>query len=266
MGRGRNHGVMNMYEPIGLGEAGLPAPPGTNFPASFPGLDLLSQVGSMLTLTPVGLFTPWGGRTGGVSWDDVKQPPDTNIALSSLTDALVRMVPTVTFGAPLPFIAVLTTKLPTPNEVEAMWSGTDYQAYETDAIYDQADASPTPRILFLHWAERRQAGASGAGNKSLDQAAGSVGGRLVFAMQVDYRSTSRRQPPAIPFQQALAMQLSGGGGQQKVPPVDSGPPPAKTDVPPLIEKPVKISWVYPALIATGTAIIAFFVVRAMRGR
>lgn len=246
--------VMQGYEPVGLGQAGFPAPPGTTFPTGFP-LDLLAQVGTLLGLQSIGVYTPWAGREGGIDWDVARLPPDTNVTVSILTDQAVLMVPQATFGSQLPFVAILTDGLPTPGQVESAWSSTPYQAYQTQALYRQDDPRPTPRIYFLHWGELRPPG-GGRGNKSLEAAAATIGGKLVFAMQVNYATTAVRQPPALPFEQAIAMQLGTGGPTPREPgvaiqPPSSTPPPA----PPTAKK---ASMVVPVAFGAAVAAVTFY--------
>lgn len=249
--------VMQGYEPMPLGQdVGLPAPPGTSFPTGFP-VDLFVQIASILRLKSIGIYTPWAGREGGIDWEPVRQPPDTNITVSILTDQAVLAVPTATFGSQLPFVAILTEVLPTPNHVESAWNGSPYQAYQTQAVYRQDDPRPTPRIYFLHWGELRPPG-GGRGNKSLEAAAAMIGGKLVFAMQVNYATTAMRQPPALPFDQAIALQLGTGGPK----PIENGvmPPPVTTPPAP----PKKASMVAPVAFGAAIAAVTYYVMRRVK--
>lgn len=246
-------GVMQGYEPLSLGQAPIPAPPGTSFPTGFP-LEALAQVAQFLNLQSVGLYTPWAGRAGGVDWIEVRQPPDTNIGVFALNDQAVLMVPQATFGQQLPFVAILSDRLATPSGVEAAWEGTAYKAYDTQAVYRQDDPLPTPKISFLHWGELRGPG-DGRGNKSLEAAAAMAGGKLVFAQQVDYNSTATRKPPPVPFEQALAVQL----GLAK----SHGPLPTAPPVGPAIgpAKPSPVVPIVPIAVAAGAAALVYYLVR-----
>lgn len=246
---------MSSYEPYEpLGE--FPLPPGVKLPTGFPQIaDITKQLG----LPEFGIYTPWGARTSGVTWEDVQQPPDTNIAVFGINDNLLAAAQTIALNQPIPFVAVLTDAASTPDHVEKVLKGTPYKFYQTQAVYRQSDAAPTPRIYFLHWAERRQPGDSDHGSGNLTQAAVTLGGKLTYSMQVNYNTTSSRPVPGVPFQSALAAQMAGGGETPAPPPPPDLPPPPT-------EPPARASMVGPVLLGAGVAAVTFFAVREMQKR
>ncbi len=228
---------------------------------------LFADLGSKLSLPDLGVYTPWATRVGGIQWDLVSQPPGTNVAIASLTDVAWKMALGVGFGQALPFIGVLSERLPEVSVLERSWIGTQYEVYETQAVYAQTDQAPTPRIQFLTWLSLRAPGDGDKGSGSLEQAAVESGGRLVFATQVDYRSTATRGVPGMPFLGALEEQLGGGGqpGERPPPPpVDPiGPPPV---VDPGAAAPSEggVSWA-PIAALVGAAVVTFFVGKRVLG-
>jgi hypothetical protein len=186
----------------------IPAPPGTSLGA-MDSQGILAEAAATLQLQPLGVYTPWASRTGDTTWEEIKNP-DTNVALWGITDAQVAAVQQITFGSPLPFVAIITKGPMTQTSVDAMWSGTAYKAYETQAMYRQDDAKPVPTIFFLHWGERIDMAELPKQTLALEPRAAAVGGVLVFAAQIPVQgSTARTSPPAVAsFQDALEAQLT----------------------------------------------------------
>lgn len=239
-----------------VAEGGIPVPPGQSLPAGlFPTIfrDVITRLG----LPQIGLYTPWATRDG-TRWTEIQQPPDTNIAAFSMSDALMQAAMVATFNQPLPFVAFLGDSEIVPTLIDQALKSTPYAFYETQAVYDQGDTAPVPRIRFLHWAQRRQPGDPDDGTGSLDQVAGAIGAPLVYAMQIAYQQSARRDVPAISF--ALALQQQAGGVVQ--PPAVTPPPslPTTTAPPGSAGK----SYVMPAFVGAGVAAVTFFVVRQYR--
>ena len=231
----------------------------------------------MLKLAEVGVYTPWAAQESSLDWMPVTQPPDTNISVFGLTDQALQAAGQLTFGSPLPFVAVLAPisagGVRAPQEVAAAFDGTPYMLYQTQAVYDQNDGGEPPRIMLLHWAKLRDQGDSDGGNGALASAAQRLGGALVFAMQVNYDYSQRRQAPAMSFAQALAMQVSPlgppGPSEPGVPPPPGTPAPAPLPGAPAPAPPtaapttskITLPIVGAALVAS---VLGFVVVRAAR--
>lgn len=259
-------GVMDLYMPVGIGAGPdglgqMAAPPGVQLSDGF---SLLGEITSRLGLKHLGVYTPWATRQGATGWELVQQPPSTNIAVAALNQAAIEAALKITFSQPLPFIAIVTERLPTPSEVEATYDGTPYQFYETQAVYRQDDTDPTPRIWFLHWGRFREAGDPQHGRGNMDKAAADIQGRLVFAMQVNYPTTATRSPPAVPFENALAVQFGTGtppNGGAVQPPGPEPPEPVVTP-PPTAPKTASM-WMY-AGVGAFTGVATFLIVREAR--
>lgn len=243
----------------------IPAPPGTSL-GQMAAQSLLAEVAEALGLSPLGVYTPWATRGGDISWDEIRNP-DTNIAVFGLTDALIQQAAAVTYGQPLPFVAIITKSPMTQTAVDAMWAGTAYKAYETQAVYRQDDAKDPPTIAFLHWGERIDMADLARQTLSLGPKAAAVGGALVFAAQVPVQTTSMRAAPSIPFDMALSSQLTASGAPVK--PIAVEPVPAA--VVPSAAMPIttaapaapsgKTNLALPLAVGAGAAVLGFILWR-----
>jgi hypothetical protein len=186
--------------------SGIPAPPGTSLGA-MAAQGMFSEVANALALAQVGVFTPWASRTGDMAWEEIRNP-DTNVIAFSLTDAQINTAEQVTFGAPLPFVVVMTDKPLTSDQVAAMWEGTAYHPYETQAVYRQDDAKPIPNIYFMHWGERIDIAELPKAPLAIAPRARAVGGVLIFGAQIPVQGSTTRQPPAVTsFDDAMSLQF-----------------------------------------------------------
>jgi hypothetical protein len=229
----------------------VPAPLGTSL-GDMSAQGMLAEAAQALGLQAQGVYTPWATRAGDVSWDEIKRP-DTNIALFSITDAQVNKVAEITYGHPLPFVAVITRGPLTEQGVAQMWDGTAYRAYETQAVYRQDDAKDPPTIVFLHWGERIDLSDLPRTTSPLQPRAGAVGGSLVFAAQIPAQGTTVRAAPAVSFSDALQSQLVASG------PVPAPPPamvPAQTA--PVAARP---NYGVPVAVGLGAAVLGFILWR-----
>lgn len=185
----------------------VPAPPGTSL-GQMQAQGIFAELTNALGLQALGIYTPWATRTGDTAWLEIKNS-DSNIVLWSLTDAQVSAVPELTYGSPLPFVAIITKGPMTESEVARMWNGTAYRPYETQAVYRQDDAKPVPTIAFLHWGENIDIAELPKQVLALEPRAKAVGGALVFAAQIPSAGSTTRAPPATPsFEAALDSQLT----------------------------------------------------------
>lgn len=255
--------VMSLYEktPDGLGQ--MPAPPGVVLPAGFPGLEIFGTLISQLGLSKLGLYTPWAARESGVEWEEIDQPPDTNIAAFMVNQQALNAAMALTFGSPIPFIALITDGLPTPSQVEDAFDLSPYSFYQTQATYRQDDAAAVPKIYYVHWGEYRKPADSMHGKGSIDSAAQKISAAAAYAAQVDYKSTAMRGIPVQPFSTVLQQQAGGGLGPPPIPgslpPPGSQPPTATPTV-----SPKKTSWLVIGLVGAAAAAGAFVVTRAVR--
>lgn len=230
----------------------IPAPPGTSLGA-MDAQGMFAEMADALGLQVLGLYTPWATRTGDISWEEIKKP-DTNIAVWGITDAQVNAVASVTHGSPLPFVAIITKGPMTQAAVAAMWAGTAYRPYETQAVYRQDDAKDVPTIAFLHWGERIDMAELPKQTLALVPKAEAVGGALLFAAQVPSQGTTTRALPATAsFQNALESQLIA-----QSPP---SPPPIPSPPAPVVAAPAKTNLAVPIAVGLGGAVLGFMLWR-----
>jgi hypothetical protein len=253
-------GNLELRNGIGL----IPAPPGVTIPPQLAAM--VDLIVGHLHLEDLGLYSPWATRTSDVSWEEIRQPPDLNIAVAGFSDSLLLQSSVITMGQGIAFLAVLSETLPTQTTLRDALRGTAYGYYETQGVYRQSDTAAVPRISFLHWIQRRMSGDSDYGGGSLDGVAKAFGGRLVLAMQTPGQGTVMQRPaPALTFSLALQQQLGI---------VPTGLPGTSTIDPTLVHvetPPVKKSnmfgdWLLPGLVGLGLAAGTFAAVRAARGK
>jgi hypothetical protein len=257
-------GVMDHYmEHGGSGAAWdsmamIPAPPGTSLGA-MAAQGMFAELSSALGLQVLGVYTPWATRSGDTVWEEIKNP-DSNIAIWSITDAQVNAVPEITYGSPLPFVAIITKGPMTQAAVAAMWDGTAYGPYETQAVYRQDDAKGVPTIAFLHWGERIDIAELPKQVVKLEAKAAAVNGALLFAAQIPSKgSTTRALPATSSFQDALETQLMTSA-PVTVPVIrDYIPPPPP---PPVLEARTNLG--LPIAVGLGAAALGFVLWRKKR--
>lgn len=207
--------IGDIYASRGMGE--LPAPPGTELPPGYPPLDVATQ----LKLPAAGLYTPWAARDGKTDWQQVQQPPSTNVAAFQVNDAAIQAASLIAAGQQLPFVVVLTKDAKSPTEITTAASGSPYDFYETQAVYSQDDKAQEPTPVYMHWLQLRSPNDSSGGSAPMQAVASRLGGTLLYAFPVDYGSTARRAPPSLPFTTVFD---SPAAAPQSSPPFS--PPPA----------------------------------------
>jgi len=235
----------------------IAAPPGTSLGASS-SLTFISELPEGLSLDALGVYTPWATRTSDLDWEVINNP-DTNIATFALTDALILQAQQLTFGHPIPFVAVITAQPMTSTDVAAMWDGTAYKEYETQAVYRQDDAKDPPTIYFIHWGERIDMSQLSKQVLAIEPRAAAVKGRLVFAAQVPVQTTSLRAPPSLPFNTVLSTQMSVASL-----PTAPVPAPAPVAQPTASATSGKTNLGLPIAVGLGAAVLGFVVWRKTR--
>lgn len=226
----------------------IPAPPGT-FLGLFDPQIFLDAIGR-LGIKPSSLVTPWATRTSDVSWEEVRQPPSTNLILYGITDSTLALVHQTTFGHLMPFIAIHSNSPDTVSAARAAFSGTRYQFFETQAVYAQdKNGSSVPVPTYVHWAKVRDPSDREIGGDSLDPVAQKLNGTLCLGFQADYKSTAIRTPPSVTFEQATRPPVPGRIAPELPPEI----PPPRKNVPTMG---ATMSWVGPVtagLLAAGAA-------------
>lgn len=231
----------------------VPAPPGVSL-GTIQAAGLLSEMADALGLQPAGVYTPWATRAGDVSWEEIKNP-DTNLLLFLLTDPQITAATQITFGQPLPFVAILTREPLTQEIVRQLWNGTAYEPYETQAVYRQDDAKEPPTLFYLHWGSRIDLPDLPRQQLAIAPRANQAGGDLVFAAQVPREGTTTRGEPALPFQMAFEQQVV------HAPVVTAGPAPVPAPLPPAPAPAgtnASAPWLLPAAVAVGAGALGYF--------
>jgi len=252
------------YERTGVAErhqSGTPAPYGYSL-GHIAANSVWSETAHALGLSPVGLFTVWAKRSGDMSWQPLAHAPNSDTALYATDNASVLAAQRMAFGNPLPFIAMLTPTPLTTVAIDAMWSETAYEPYETEAVYRQDDAKSVPTIYFLHWAMRLESSDVPSRVRSIDSAAAMGGGQLVFAAQVP-KTRDDRAFPVTPFDAALATQLGLAAvarEQRQAPGLGllAEPPPVQPVASP---KPLLPPWLAATAVGAGVAVLGFWFAR-----
>lgn len=223
------------------------APPGTSMQPQV--LELLRDLPEELNLAQAALSTPWAGKLGDLQWQEIHKP-DTNVQTFLIRDEDLQAAQKVLFGQPVPFVVIKTLDPVTNAEMEEALLGSPYDLFETQAVYLQSDPNPIPRIEFHHWVRRRPLETEGG--KSMSLVAQQVGGDLLYGQQVPVENTSKRQPPAVSFQEAFDAQfLQPEPAPQPLPEPQPDPEPEEPVSPP--PSPPVPFW-GPALVAGSIAL------------
>lgn len=220
---------------------GFPQIPGMpSLSSGIPGVDLSMVLSG---IPQAGIYTPWAEQSSDLVWNELAKP-DFNVATFSFAEVSKALA---AFGVAQPGFVAILSKKPIPlGLAEAAYVGTPYKLFSGLAVYLQDSSTALPSLSFLYWGQLRDPGDGAGGNGSVDQAAASVGGTLVFATEVSASSTSvRPAPPVGTFQAAfestfgtpVSVQTPGGAAQPLPPPPaplpSPGPSPSPGPAPPL---------------------------------
>lgn len=195
----------------------LPLPEGQTLSPEL--VSALSQLPLEMELPVVGHATPWATKKNDLEWDANEAAPSHNLKLYGINAEKVRKAFDKLFGQPIPFIGVLTDEPLMHTEVLGALEGTDYELYETLAVYSQDDKDPVPPISYFYWLSMGPEGTKRT--KSLDVAAQQMHGTLVLPSRVPYASSTQRAFPAMSFEEALnsdLTEISDVDGESYTPP------------------------------------------------
>jgi hypothetical protein len=152
---------------------------------------------------PLGTFVPWADQVGDVDWKVVS--PDTRYALYPVTSDLLAATERAAFGQPVGFVTVFSTKPLLLSEAAALFNGTPYEYFSTDAVYRADDAKPAPTIYFVFWG-RLRADAQTIGNyANLEKQANSAGAQLSFPVNMPVPAGVSQ--PQVDFNLAMRAQM-----------------------------------------------------------
>jgi hypothetical protein len=218
--------------------------------------ELLRDIALQLNLPEAGVVTPWATRKSDLDWQEISNP-DTNIAMFGITDAKIQEASVVLFGQPIPFVTVFTDSPLTISDIERIAEDSNYDLFETQAVYSQADSDPIPKIQFVHWFRVKDISDQlTRSSKRMEAVAQEMRGTLLFSQQVPVGNSTIRQPPGISFEDAFDLQqqtpieITPGN-----PPPSTGPFPEPTPgFPPATTQPVpaqRDSIMGPGLVGLG---------------
>jgi hypothetical protein len=230
-------------------------------------LTILKGSGAIPGVSPLYTLTVWGTRTSDVDWVETTRP-EFDYLTYGISDGALELAKSV---AGLPgWIAILFDDLLNPTLVKGAFIDTPYQYHSLEAVYDQKDPAATPRIRFLAWGNLRDSSDPGGGHASMEQAARSLGGQLVFPIQVQH-GTGARAAPSSSFATAMKNQFGVTIGPSVVPPPPTGrpsgqaPPPADRSMPgtSVVAASAAPSWLVPAGVGLVMFVGGFFISRSM---
>lgn len=177
------------------------------------GDDDLPQVGfadqvlrEMSSARPLGTLVPWAEQVSDVTWKEV--PAEHAYSCFPVTDVQLQQAKAAAGGHEVTWVAILFSQPATLNAIERALFATPYALSSSQAVYPPSYSGEVPRISFLVWARLRDSMAgdgSGGGNRSMDEAARSLNGSLVYVVPSNLPDTTRR--PTVSFSRALDAQL-----------------------------------------------------------
>lgn len=222
----------------GLGALGQP-PPGFVDAGMNALLTILRGTAGVPAVAPLYTLTGWGTRTGEVDWIETTRP-EFDYLTYGISDGALDL--SQQFAGLPGWIAILHSDLLKPDLVSGAFIDTPYKFHSLEAVYDQKDPAATPRLKFLAWGNLRDSADPGGGRQSMDQAARSIGGQLVFPIQIQHTAASKTAPVggfASAMKNQFGVSISPGGGGTTpaiVPVVPTGrpsgqPPPPNQDRP-----------------------------------
>lgn len=252
MGNMRDIGPFFQTDPLGAAEGG-------------------ADLGWLLANAPkLGVYTPWATQKGELAWAETNGQ---NVALFELGPVL-GMLSSLGMASP-GYVAVFTTSPLTMGMAQAVYAGTPYKLDSIEAVYAQVSGG-SEKLAFLYWGVLRDASDGAGGPGSVATAAGSVGGKLVFAQQIE-GGTLRAAPAPGTFEPAfettfgkdITVEVPGSGplppppaplpGPGPSPAPGPAPPPPAPAPPPA---PSKASMVGPVLVGLATAVVGYALIRA----
>lgn len=204
----------------------LPVPPGVDTGMSQGLADMLARIPAELSIDPLKgmpVAVPWGTQEG-IEFQEEEQPPRAVFKLFPWDDRANGAAVALLGGQGLPYLAVLSPRLRTSEEVATGLAGTPYELERIQAVRGPSDE----RIRFLYWLSLRDVADREGGNGSLPRAAAEVmEGTLVLPMTIP--TPESVQAPPVPLQMAWMEQFSGSVEDvdmtADVPPAQPGDPP-----------------------------------------
>jgi hypothetical protein len=159
-----------------------------------------------MELPVAGLFTPWARKDDDFSWTPITTAPQDNLKLYALEPNQIHIALQKLFNQPLPFLGVISPVQLTSTQVQDALEGSEYELYDTIAVYNQNDKSPTPAESYFYWISMGPEGDKNT--KSMASAVALLKGQLVLPARVPYLDTALRAFPAASFEEAQNTKLT----------------------------------------------------------
>ena len=182
----------------------LPLPEGESLSPEL--IAALSSLPTDMEMPASEVLTPWAVKESDFTWQPNTEAPKYNLQTYKISTGQVRQGYDKLFGQPIPYLAIVSKDQIPKAQMESALDGTDYDLYETIAVYDQADKSTVPQIAYFHWISMSEEGKKRT--RTLGQAVSDVHGHLRFAARVSYADTAARAFPAMSFDEATDTELN----------------------------------------------------------
>jgi hypothetical protein len=172
----------------------IPAPMGV----SLPNLSFLHELHGLPESSKwprMAVLVPWA-KTDGVDIVDYMSP---SVAYSvyALNERLLREIQRdVTFGNPIPYLAIGTDQKPDLVRVEQLLASTQHVLERIEVVYPDQSGDAPLHPVWLVWVAAADMG-KGGGSHSLEQVAEALKGHLFYALQHPYRPQRTPQFTAV---------------------------------------------------------------------
>ncbi len=164
---------------------------------------------TLLSGAPSLVYTEWASQSPTLESSWTEAMPTSDYQAYAIND-LELVTVTNTTSSVVQELAVVSPVLASQQAVKTAFEGTPFAYDHTEAIYAQLDNASPPRIYFLYWLKLRDQTDPKTGPTSLNYAATSIGGVLVYVLQIPPASSDRPHPASGSFPNAFASQIQQG--------------------------------------------------------
>ncbi len=164
---------------------------------------------TLLSGAPSLVYTEWASQSPTLESSWTEAMPTSDYQAYAINDLQLVTV-TNTTSSVVQELAVVSPMLASQQAIKTAFEGTPFAYDHTEAIYAQLDNASPPRIYFLYWLKLRDQTDPKTGPTSLNYAATSIGGVLVYVLQIPPASSDRPHPASGSFPNAFASQLQQG--------------------------------------------------------
>jgi hypothetical protein len=166
---------------------------------------LLALIGAAPSL----VYTEWAAQSPTLETSWVEASPLKDYQAYAVNDLQLVSV-TNTTSSVVQELAVISPVLTGQQAVKAAFEGTPFAYDRTEAVYSQLDNASPPRIYFLYWLRLRDGADPKTGPTSLNYAATTIGGVLVYILEISPPASDRAHPASGSFPSAFNAQLRQG--------------------------------------------------------